>query len=172
MSVGFLDIEMGGDFKQVNRIIDYLATVLSPIGMAAFMATSVGPWLRSRAQDRFFEEGDSASGKWAPLAQATAEIRGRLGVGDTNPINRRTGALEQYITQSNWIINATPLGVTLQYPSNPPSDQATQEKIRTAQEGRVNPPTVARPVLGMDEADLAYVLTSLAFLIEAGAKAL
>jgi hypothetical protein len=172
MAAGFLEIEMGGDFGQVNRMLDYLAGVLSPIGMAAFMATSVGPWLRSRAQDRFFEEGDSAVGKWAPLAQATQEVRARLQVGASGPINRRTGELENYITQSNWIITVNPLGVTLQYPSNPPRSQGLQEKMRTAQEGRLTPSTVPRPVLGMDEADLAYVLTSLAFLIEAGARAL
>jgi hypothetical protein len=168
MPTGFLEIQMGGNPKEVNRMLNYLATVLSPIGMSVFMATSVGPWLRSRAQDRFFEEGDSAVGKWAPLADATREVRGRLGVGDANPINRRTGELEQYITQSRWMITATPLGVVLQYPSEPPSDRALREKMRTAQEGRSKPFTVPRPVLGMDEADLAYVLTSLAFLIQAG----
>jgi hypothetical protein len=42
------------------------------------------------------------------------------------------------------------------------------EKVKTAQQGKDNPRTVPRPVLGMNEVDLAFVLEGLSFFIQDG----
>lgn len=164
----FIDIEMVGDSAQVQRMLSYLNGLFSPPGMSAFLAATVGPYLESRARDRFMSEGDDVSGVWAPLESSTEEVRARYQVGASGPINRRTGELEDYITGQGWGLTAHALGATLQFPKNPPRSQAVREKMTAAQTGRTSPPTVPRPVLGVNERDLAFVVTSLAFLIEKG----
>jgi hypothetical protein len=164
----FLDLELVGDAVEVERMLVYLDSIFSGPGVVAFLAGNVGPYLRDRARDRFFQEGDSASGAWAPLSPASQEVRSRLQVGADHPINRRTGELEEYITQSQWTVSMNALGATLSYPDEPPKTLSLKEKMRRAQEGSDHPPTVARPVLGVDEVDLAYVVSILVFFIQAG----
>jgi hypothetical protein len=168
----FMDIQFQGDFSQTYRMIHYLQTVLSPVGFATFLQLHVGPYLQTRAETRFRDEGDDAVGQWAPLQPATVEIRDRMQVGGDHPINVRTGELEDWITGGNWKINQTALGVTLVFPGAEPRDPGLRQKMETAQVGRATPPTVARPVLGMNEQDLAYVITTMAFWIGEGAKLL
>jgi hypothetical protein len=165
---GLIDIELIGDTHQVDMMLAYLDRLLSPAGMGAFLGLNVGPYLQSRARDRFQQEGDDVSGPWAPLASSTVEIRQRQGQSGAGPINRRTGELEAYVTEGQFRIVAHSLGATLTYPGNTPGRQSILQKMETAQTGRVFPPTVPRPVLGMNERDLMYIVTTLAFFIERG----
>lgn len=149
-------------------MLNRIDSSLSAVGLAAFLHGAVGPWVKERASDRFASEGDDVSGQWAPLSSATVEIREKAGFGGDHPINKRTGELEAYITQGQIGVVASPgLGV-LKYPDNPPRTKAIREKMKTAQQGRTRPSTVARPVLGLNERDLAQVLTMLAFHVRNG----
>jgi hypothetical protein len=170
MSTAFLDFDIVGDAAGVNAMLERIDTALSATSISIFLAGTIAPWLRTRAKDRFRTEGDDVTGKWAPLMPATQEIRssGEWPVGAAHPINRRTGELEQWITGSQGTVVAHTLGATLTYPGNKTTKRSILQKMETAQRGRAKPKTVARPVLGVNERDLSYVVTMLAFHVKGG----
>lgn len=152
--------EWAVDDVQVELVLTKLAFLLSPPGLSAFLGTEVGPYLQKRAKARFAEEGDDASGKWAPLKPATIQIRESMNYG-SGPINVRTGELENWVTQGNWDAYPTGYGASLKYPGNTPSGELA-DKVETAQAGRKYPSTVPRPVLATNETDMLFVLTAFA----------
>jgi hypothetical protein len=161
----YLEFDIEGDRQGVDAMLTHLDSALSPVGLSLFLYGMVSPWLRERAQDRFDSEGDDASGTWAPLKESTIEFREHGGFGE-GPINRRTGELEAYITGGNGRVIATPLGASLAYPGTDTVSSHLVTKVKTAQQGRSFPRTVARPVLAVNESDLAYVVTQLAFFVQ------
>lgn len=162
----FLDFEIVGDRHGVEEMLAVIDTALSPIGLAAFLYGVVGPWVQERAQDRFASEGDDVTGKWAPLMETTVRIREDYGFEGSHPINKRTGELEEYITQGGVSVTSAPGAGVLKFPGKEPSTKGLREKLKTAQQGRTNPNTVPRPVLGLNERDLAYTVTMLAFHVQ------
>jgi hypothetical protein len=162
---GLIEFEIVGNQRGVQEMLNTIDSALSVIGMAAFLHGQVAPWVKARAKDRFASEGDDVSGPWAPLAETTIEIREGSGFG-AGPINIRTHELERYITQSNADVVSAPGAATLRYPGTVPPSKGLREKMRTAQKGRSQPKTVARPVLGLNERDLSVILTQLAFHIQ------
>lgn len=165
---GFIDFDIVGNERGVQAMLNRIDSSLSPVGLAAFLHGSVGPWVKQRATDRFKLEGDDVTGQWAPLQQTTVEIREKSGFPGPNPINKRTGELEAYITEGQVGVVASPgLGV-LTYPDNPPRTKAIREKVKTAQRGRPQPSTVARPILGLNERDLSEVMVMLALFVQSG----
>lgn len=161
MSTTNLFIEV--DDVSLEGVLTKLTTVLSYVGMTLFFEEKVEPYLRGRAVERFAGQGDSAvGGSWKPLLPATQSIRESLGYGATSPINKRTGTLESFITESNGLaVELAGEGSQFTYPGADPTDSELIDKLMTAQEGRAYPATVARPVLGLDETDLAYVTSAL-----------
>lgn len=162
----FIDFEIVGNRRGVQGMLEHLDSALSPSGLATFLGLAAGPWIKERAADRFASEGDDATGKWAPLQEATIDIREKSGFEGSHPINKRTGELEEYITQGQVGITSVPAVSTLTYPKNSPSTKSLREKMSTAQRGRSNPTTVPRPVLALGERDLAQVVTMLAFHVQ------
>jgi hypothetical protein len=162
---GYIDVQIVGDTSGVQAMLMHLHNKLSPGNMASFLLGNVDPFLRTRASARFSGEGDDVVGSWAPLQPATQAIRVNKGYGADHPINRRTGELERYITGTMGSVAVTPLGSVLTSPGTPPSGELA-DKVSTAQSGRAFPRTVPRPVLGVNERDLAAVLTMLALDIQ------
>lgn len=162
---GFIDVEIIGDQRGVDHMLERLNVALSPVGLEAFLLSFVEPWLQGRAQERFQNEGDDVVGQWAPLKPATVMMRQEWGYGGAHPINRRTGDLEQYIVDSPARITQVGSGVVLTTPGNKATGELA-DKVTTAQVGRDYPNTVPRPVLGMNETDLAGVLGGLAQFIQ------
>jgi len=143
-----------------------MVNALQPYGVANFLETQVGPYVKKRAVDRFREEGDDVSGPWAPLKESTREIRyssTEYQTGAAHPINVRTGRLEKYVTGSQPLAYANSFGASLRYPARASSKKEIRDKMRTAQFGLQSPPTVARPVLGLNEHDLLFVITAFNF---------
>lgn len=164
----YIDIDITGDTQYVEKMITQLDFKLGPQGLTAFLAMTVFPYLISRAKERFQSEGDDVVGKWTPLAPTTEVIRQSMGFGGAHPINVRTGELERYITQGSpsASVQASPLGAFLKHPASPASGKL-KSKVKTAQQGdpkfaRGVPP---RPVLGMNEVDLGFVMAALAFYV-------
>lgn len=137
-----------------------LEEAVSPSSFCHFLAANVDPYLRKRADERFISEGDSASGKWAPLKKATQEMRTRYGFPPAHPINERTGQLRDHITSRDGQVSMIGPAAVLTLPGSG-MEWITEQKIMTAQKGKSKPSTVARPVLALDSEDLAYVLTAL-----------
>lgn len=166
---GTIDFEVIGDKNGVQAMLSVLDSSLSPAGLAAFLLGNVAPWVKERAQDRFEYEGDDVSGYWQPLTADTIEIRHNMGFFDPH-MNRRTGELEQYITQSSSMVTTGPGWGTLKYPAQHARTKGLREKMKTAQAGKASPSTPPRPVLGLNERDLAYVLSTLAFFVQGKAR--
>ena len=154
--------------KEVDMMLAAISYRLTPFGMAAFLGKTMGPYIQSRARDRFMQEGDDVSGPWVPLREVTQRIREEstdISVGPDHPINKRTGELEEYVTGSAYKFWPTTMGGTLRYPGAASGKQSIREKMKTAQKGRVSPKTVPRPVLGFNEQDLMFFQAALSFYI-------
>lgn len=155
------------DDRAVQRSLNALEVALAGPSLHGFLTHSVEPYLRTRAKARFAGEGDDVVGKWAPLMPYTEAIRASKGYGPAHPINRRTGALENFITQGTNEFHTGPLDAALFMPGRNASPEM-KRKIATAQVGRSLPDTVARPVLGMNQTDLIEVMVTLGgFVAEA-----
>lgn len=165
---GFVHMEFYGDSTQVEAMLDRIELTTSPIGLANFLHNRVDPYMRERLEARFRLEGDDVTGPWEPLKQATQDIRSSLGYGAAHPINVRTGELEAYITGSPSGVVYDGIGAVMTMPGSVPQDPELRTKVRTAQRGKVDPRTPARPVMGMNEQDLAVVMTDLALYITYG----
>lgn len=160
----FIDFDIVGDIAGVQAMLNQIDSALSPAGLALFLFGPVQHWVKSRSAARFGSEGDDVTGGWAPLKVSTIEIREHQGFG-AGPINRRTGELERYITQSTGAITSVPGMSTFVYPGDA-AESHLATKVATAQKGKVSPLTKPRPVLGMNERDLASIMTSLAFHVK------
>lgn len=157
------------DDAELRHRIEHMTEAMAPVGLIRYFGEVMLPFLKRRATERFAQEGDSASGKWQALRPATQEIRAgnpQWGVGPAHPINKRTGELENYIT--NNIADAQPLaglGAEMKYPGRPASGELF-DKVKTAQRGNLGTPrTIMRPVAVVGAEDLLFFHDSLAAYI-------
>jgi hypothetical protein len=158
-----VSIQIFGESEGVERMLQVLDTALNPVAIAGFLGSVVDPYLRGRAKERFYQEGDDVTGAWQPLSSATVEIREQMGYGGQHPINKREGDLAEYIISSPNSLSIAPWGASLKLPGGPPMGDL-KDKVIAAQQGGVGPsgrPFPARPVLGMNEQDLTFVLLAL-----------
>ena len=158
---------VGADMADVYRAFDLLELRLSDLALAGYLRATMEPFLQERAEDRFRMEGDDASGRWLPLSPVTRNIRQTSGFPPDSPINRRTGELEDYITQSPGAVGAAPGGIQLTYPGSTPSGPL-YTKVETAQRGKPSPRTQPRPVLAVGAYDMAFFQLSLVRYIQTG----
>lgn len=171
MAAPGISISIIGDFAGVEAMLLAVDTALNPVAIAGFLGAEVDPWLRTRARSRFASEGDDAVGQWAPLKESTQDIRSQLGYGASHPINVRTGELENYITGGPNRLDVAPWGASLTFPNgNTPGD--LKEKVEIAQIGGGDRNTVPRPVLGLSNTDLTFVLGALAGHIQSAGAAM
>jgi len=167
MPHGMVNVLMEGDDKQILHMLEKLDVALAPPAVGTWLGMTVDPWIRQRARDRFKKEGDDVSGPWAPLSEATKRYRQEQGYGAAHPINHRTGRLEAYITGAPNRVTIHALGATLTMPGHAPFGEL-KTKVETAQKGKDEPRTGARPVMGMNERDLLAVLTDLSLYLSVG----
>lgn len=149
----FIDIRV--DSKSVQLMLERLEFSLSAIGLGIYME-GVDEYVRGRIRSRFASEGDDVSGPWAPLKDATIAMRESAGYPGDHPINERTGEMYDLLTGGAARVTLSGLGATYTHPSG--GSALAKEKIRVAQEGSASPATVPRPVLGLNERDLASLL--------------
>jgi hypothetical protein len=153
------------DITHPQRIIDAVNDSVSPQVLAVFLSEVVHPAFAADIFDRFAKRGDTRSGSWPWLSPATQDIRTRLGYNADRPVNVRTGELFTFVHSSK-DVRAEPGGAALEFPGEPGND-ALRQKLEHAQQGTSsNPipnfgPTPPRPVLAVDEMDLASVLEML-----------
>jgi hypothetical protein len=165
-AVGIIDVELIGTDEDVIRMLTYLESRLTFGELSIFLEEEFKPYLVERIRNRFANEGDDVVGTWAPLSPVTEQWRawGRerqfWSVGDDHPINQRTREMYDYLTEGTWQVYTGGAGqgsAVLSSPTNRNNDRKMREKLSQAQRGRGSSPS--RPVLGMNEADLAYFLT-------------
>ncbi len=141
-----------------------LSVGLSSPALGAWLTGVADPFLRGRARDRFANEGDDAVGKWVPLAPATQQIRMSQGFGSAHPINKRTGALEDYILSTPSKVTPFPGFASMRFPGIGTSGELNK-KLTTAQFGKPaesgRRAVPRRPVLGLSPTDYAFMLGGL-----------
>lgn len=143
------------DITPARQVLAGVQRNISAGGLWGFAKQVAEPRFASQAAQRFDAGGDSASGRWAPLAEATVEIRTNLGFLPIR-INERTGMLRNWLTNPNSILAADALGMTMTYPGQPSA--LLMRRLRQAA-GRGRGP--ARPVIAYGASDVAYILRSL-----------
>lgn len=159
MIQGFISI----DDADVTQMFVRLDAAISPLGLATFFEERVDPYLQMRMRERFAQEGDDVTGPWDQLAYSTEEYREAGGYDRSHPINRRSGEMEDYLTE-NALIAPLGSGAFLQTPGR----QATGElatKVKTAQQGKSKPFTRPRPVMGMNVRDKTEIMMLLAYFV-------
>jgi len=165
---GMVDIIITGDAESIQAATMSISWALSAAVLGGFLKSVVVPYLQERAEERFLTEGDDVVGQWSPLAPATVHIRESQGFPGPHPINVRTGSLEDYITNDPGLVSANALGATLTWPGTDAQGELLN-KVSVAQMGGHAPnamqPTPARPVIGVNEEDLLFVLAGLSMLL-------
>jgi hypothetical protein len=163
-----IDVSIIGTTKGVQAQLEALDTALNPLAVAAFLGAEVAPYLQQRAKARFADEGDDVVGRWLPLKEATERIRlagaeqGLWNVGPAHPINVRTHEMEEYVTSGLGELLPTAFGAVLNYP-RPRQSSSLRAKMKGAQQGTSDGRTPPRPVIGLNERDLIFVLQALAW---------
>lgn len=158
-----IDLQIDLDHKDALLVVWGVAQATSPHSLVTFLETYMEQRIQTRAQERFDKESALDIGKggsWEELKPSTVDYREAQGFPGQHPINRRTGELERYITQSDADTRMTATGATLRYPGS----RATGElgkKVYVAQAGWRFPETPARPVLGWGASDLSFASWSL-----------
>lgn len=151
-----LSIEV--DYFEVEKLYDMVIERVSGFNLYDFLVKEGHPYFSGEIAKRFAHQGDAKSGKWAPLEDATQDIRTAMGVPGPAPINIRSGllgnrdSLFDFVTE-HYEANYGKDWAELQIPGTP--DPVQQAKLETAQQGSTGNPlgygdTPARPVLADD----------------------
>ncbi len=166
------------DDTDVRHLLDTFEDSVTPISLERLLSGGVADALRYRAQNRFTSEGDGASGKWAALRPATEDIREFLGYPRAHPINKRSGELRKFIGQSKGSAVTMPDGAAMIWPELSRSGDI-EDKLEVAQRGSprganpwfLNARTPARPVVALDQVDVALVLVAVSTHLETSMRA-
>lgn len=163
-------IDIFADIGSVDRIFAHMAQAVSMPELYEFLRVQVDPYIRTRISRRFTGEGDDVVGNWAPLAPSTEHIRAFKGYSPSHPINVRDHYMRDFLVGTPG--NIVPLGTTGAVLTHPgvSGGPLTDQKIETAQMGKAYPRTPPRPVMGMNEADLAWMHFQLVHHIFSGMK--
>lgn len=149
----------------VSRPMDMLSATLRAVNVSSMLAFLEGPANRFMTQEileRFDSEGDTKSGDWPALTQATERIRESLGFPPSHPINQRTGELLQFVSQHREF-HVAPQMASMDIPGKPQT-ASVEYKLLHAQLGTaVNPMipgavTPPRPVLAYDAGTMEVLL--------------
>ena len=143
------------DTRRVSRILEATNSFVSPLGLAGYLDSVANPHLARAAKARFKSKGDSASGKWAELSEATQQIRQNLGY-SPDEINVRTGKMREFVTNPSPVIMQDAIGTTMEWPGAP---GANLDKRLKQAAGRGRGP--ARWIIAYDVNTVAYILQTL-----------
>jgi hypothetical protein len=160
-----MSLELISQSASVTHMLDRVSRKIDELGIEEYLGFKVHPWLVGRVKARFEAGGDSASGKWRPLTDATFDWRRSYGWAD-GPINVRSGDMLQFLTrQATAEIVPDPGGAILAFPGNSGLTPELADKIRVAQKGGQAPPpsgpTPARPVLALGAEDYIFFVRSI-----------
>lgn len=155
------------DTLDVDRMVERVMLALSGPNLERFLFEQAHPHFEERIINRFAVEGDSASGFWPELSDATMDIKNALGM--SPEANVRSGDMFRTVTNEAdfWFAENY---AEMVLPGSA-AHGLVAEKIKTAQEGKAsNPipnfgPTPPRPILAADERDMAQVLADLSLFI-------
>lgn len=152
-----IDVDVDVDATSVLLMLSNAedAVSLQHISMAFDDDGPVVAMLQRQVAERFAEEGDDASGEWAPLSPATLDIKERMGYGDRGT-NVRTGRMRAWLLNDSGDVDLAAGGLFFNWPNEPSGKLA--EKFETAQFGSDETGAPPRPVMAADAEDLMAIL--------------
>lgn len=162
-NLGSVQFDVVVDDDDVSGMFARFDSVLEAPNLAQFLRRYATPWFRGKAGAGFEDEMAPNGQPWSPLKPYTVETRESEGFPGDHPINHRTGAMERYIMQGTPSMAVGAMQATMRFPGR--GSALFNRKLKVAQQGAKWPRTVARPVVGMDERDLAVMLRSLSLWI-------
>lgn len=150
---------------RVTSMIRAARISLTDTYLSAWMKSELVPYFQEQIVNRW--GGSIGKAAWPPLTAATKKIRHQMGVMDDGEINIRSGDMFDHLLTNSEV---TPIAgaVQMAIPGNQ-GDWVMEQKIRTAQHGKPpstfgkthTGPTPPRPVLTVNAADMAAVMTML-----------
>lgn len=161
-------ISVAVDSKHTESLLIELRARTSAPGVRAFLKQVMHPYLVTKIGQRFQAQGDSASGKWVELAQATGMIRQAQGYSPWRPINIRSGGLLTSLVTSHYV-----RGDTLSIPGL--MSWPLLQKLMTAQLGNSGDtnrrPAPPRPVLAVGGTEALFLVKSFDNWLQSGGVA-
>ena len=158
-----IDLAVELDDAALQVSLNRAELAISGPSLSAFFKNGGVQILQERAQNRFASEGDEASGNWAQLKYITRIIRLYQGFPPEHPINRRTGALQNFVVTNRGEHAATDITAQMSWPTGESGRIA--KKYRGAQKGEGTAPP--RPVAATSGTDLQLLLSGVAHWIAA-----
>ncbi|AOE44528.1 hypothetical protein SEA_JUMBO_15 [Gordonia phage Jumbo] len=144
--------------QPVDRVISELSTRLSTPMLTTYLGTVHGYFL-NKSVKMFQDEKDPYGNRWAPLADSTVAMRIYFGYGGAHPINERTGGLRESITGAPPdIIGHSDGVISMAFPRRATPSSDLMKKYAQASGLGKGP---ARRVIGMNEKDVAWILSTL-----------
>lgn len=153
------------DAFDTNRMIERTLKAVDGISLEEYLRGPAHEYLEHEIVQRFAYEGDKKSGDWAPLSEATRTIRRELGY-DEEGTNIRSGEMFRILTHDADFYPGTN-SAEMSLPGSAGTRGQMAQKMQTATRGRANNPmpgfgpTPPRPVLAVDEMDMAALLEAL-----------
>jgi hypothetical protein len=154
-----ISVKVDVDDSLVQNAMRLLDGILGGPSLGLYLKTGGAQVLQNRASARFDNEGDDASGPWAPLSPVTQRIRRSLGYGPSSPINVRTGKMKEWILSDSGIHTNTASAATMVWPGPTPTNVISR-KFATAQTGERS--SAIRPVVAANAVDLDLLLNGVA----------
>lgn len=151
------------DMAAVELSLERAEAAISGPSLSAFLQNGGVQVLQERAAERFDREGDDINGRWADLKYITRIIRLYTGFPPEHPINRRTGALQNFVVTNQGEHRATGFTAGMSWPTGESGRVA--KKYLGAQKGEGTAPP--RPVAAANGVDLQLLLSGVAHWIAA-----
>lgn len=141
--------------RELKFRLQSLNASLSTPGLYATM-NSIHQYFQQKSQDMFDTESGPNGDPWEPLKRTTIEMRRSLGFG-ARPINVRTAKMKNYFVRSRIdIIGHSDGVISYAFPQRAWPDK--EMRIRLNQAAGLYRGGPARPVVGMNGVDVAFVL--------------
>lgn len=131
---------------------------VSERGLMTLVRALLMPVAKMESEDSIGTQRAPGGRKWKPLKASTQRLRASLGYGAAAPINKRTGALEQFLNKAGTDITVAPEFVQGAWPALINQDSTRlMYAFYTAQGGSKRWGTPARPVVGLGPTGIAFL---------------
>lgn len=131
---------------------------VSERGLMTLVQALLMPVAKMESEETIGVQRGPGGRKWKPLKASTQRLRASLGYGAAAPINKRTGALEQFLNEAGTDILVASEYVQGAWPALVNQDGTRlMYAFHTAQAGSKRWGTPPRPVVGLGPTGIAFL---------------
>lgn len=148
-------------WTDLHADLDRGAERLSEPALALLVRQMLLPIASTSSRARIASQKTAAGGRWRQLKESTQRVRRSLGLPGISghyPINKRTGALEQFLSSASGDVTILSEYVQGAWPANISMDGTRlMYAYHTAQAGSKRWKTPARPIVALSPTDIAVL---------------